>query len=150
RRPNWQYDVTERGVAGEPSHEVDRGQVLGTPTSSAVACASDAPAPATYAKRSAAEAVVMRGELPASEARTDTGSPASNHPRPPFRLLRCCAAASWGCWLASIGLLWGQHQLRVVHPWSFVFLLLLAVTVLTALCGLACAVWRIARGPNRW
>src|SRR5439155_9728069 len=45
---------------------------------------------------------------------------------------------------------WWQHQLRILHPWSLLFLLLLAVNVLAALGGLACAVWRIARGSLAW
>jgi hypothetical protein len=56
---------------------------------------------------------------------------------------------SLGSWLLSIVLLWEQHQFRVLHPWSFLFLLLLAVTILAALCGSACAVWRVVRGPDR-
>src|SRR5262245_6439084 len=57
---------------------------------------------------SAAEDFAMGGELPTSEARTDTGSPASDRPRPSLRLLRWWAMAAWGCWLALVGLLWGQ------------------------------------------
>jgi hypothetical protein len=48
-----------------------------------------------------------------------------------------------------MALLWAQHQLRVLRPWSLLFLLLLSVTVIAALCALAGAAWRIARGPSR-
>ena len=75
--------------------------------------------------------------------------PARHRPRPALQPLRRCAVLAWAGWLVSVGLLWGQHQLRVLHPWSFLFLVLLTITVLAALGGLACAVWRVARGPSR-
>ncbi len=91
----------------------------------------------------------MRADLPTSGTAAPTESPARHRPRPPLKLLRRCAVIAWASWLVSIGLLWGQHQLRVLHPWSLLFLLLLTVTVLAALCGLVCGVWRVARGPSR-
>jgi hypothetical protein len=91
----------------------------------------------------------MGADLPTSDTATQTESAARHRPRPALKLLRRCAVIAWASWLVSIGLLWGQHQLRVLHPWSLLFLLLLTVTVLAALCGLVCAVWRVARGPSR-
>ena len=70
-------------------------------------------------------------------------------PPPVLKLLRRCAVIGWVSWLVCIGLLWGQLQLRVLHPWSSAFLLLLAVTVGAGLCGLIFASWRVVRGPSR-
>jgi hypothetical protein len=69
--------------------------------------------------------------------------------RPRLQLPRRCAAAAWSSWLLSVGLLWGQVKLRVLHPWSLSFVLLLVVTVLAASCGLVSALWLVARGPGR-
>ncbi len=91
----------------------------------------------------------MGADLPTSDTATQAESAARQRPRPSLKLLHWCAVIAWASWLVSIGLLWGQHQLRVLHPWSLLFLLLLTVTVLAALCGLVCAVWRVARGPSR-
>ena len=79
----------------------------------------------------------MRANLQSSGRAAETESPARDHTWRVGKLLRWCAPIAWGSWLFSIGPLWGQHQLRVLHPWSFVFLFLMAVTVLAALCGLA-------------
>jgi hypothetical protein len=81
----------------------------------------------------------------ASQAKSSMWAP----PHAAIKLLRLCAVIAWGSWLVSIGLLREQHRLRALHPWSLLFLLLLAVTVLAALCGLTCAVWRVVRGSSR-
>jgi len=67
----------------------------------------------------------------------------------PLKLLRRYAVIGWSGWLVCIGLLWGQHELRVLHPWSLPFLLLLAVIVLAAPVAIVCAVWQGVRGPRR-
>src|SRR5262249_3213107 len=91
----------------------------------------------------------MGAELPMSGTAPQAESPARKRPRPLTNRPRLCAVIAWGSWFLSIGLLWGQHQLRVLHPWSSLFLLLLAITVLAALYGLTSAVWRVVRGPSR-
>jgi hypothetical protein len=62
---------------------------------------------------------------------------------------RRCALAAWAGWALSVALLWVEHRLGVLHPWSHLFLLLLVVTVLAAACGLAAGLWRAVRGPGR-
>ena len=87
--------------------------------------------------------------------RTDGQTPDNPGPgappgvRPTLRLPRRCAVVALGGGVLSIGLVWGQHQLRVLHPWSHLFLFLLAVTTLAALCGLVISLWRVVRGPQR-
>jgi hypothetical protein len=51
--------------------------------------------------------------------------------------------------LLSVGLLWAQDALRVVHPYSLLFLGLMALTFGAAFVALACGLWRTARGPRR-
>src|SRR5262249_39310043 len=46
-------------------------------------------------------------------------------------------------------LLWAEHRLGVLHPWSHLFLLLLALTFLAASAGFAAGLWRLLRGPGR-
>jgi hypothetical protein len=106
-------------------------------------------AAATGEVRCSAGTVEMRANLQPSGSAAETESPARDRTWRVGKLLRWCAPIAWGSWLLSIGLLWGQHQLRVLHPWSLLFLLLLAVTVLAALCGLAGTLWRVVRGLSR-
>src|SRR5438874_416424 len=70
-------------------------------------------------------------------------------PRPPLRRTRRCALAAWAAFGLSVALLWAEHRLGVLHPWSHLFLLLLVVTVAAALAGAAGALWRAGRGPGR-
>src|SRR5437899_318730 len=70
-------------------------------------------------------------------------------PRRHDRWLPLCAALAWVAWGLSLGLLWGQHRLRVLHPWALLFLLLLAISVLEALCGFMIALWRLGKGSQR-
>jgi hypothetical protein len=53
------------------------------------------------------------------------------------------------CWPVSVLLLWGQLQARVLHPWSLLFLALLALTALGAVGGGLAALWRMIFGPGR-
>jgi hypothetical protein len=69
-------------------------------------------------------------------------------PRSSLRLLHLCTVLAWVAWGLSLGLLWAQHRLHVLHPLALVFLVLLAATVLAALCGLANALWRVGKGPQ--
>jgi len=72
--------------------------------------------------------------------------PPSRHvPKP----LRRCAAIGWAAAPLSVGLLWGESQLRVLHPLSIVFILLLVITSVAAVGGLVCSLWRVCRGPRR-
>src|SRR3954466_5178500 len=66
-----------------------------------------------------------------------------------LRPLRRRAAVAWASWVLSLGLLWGEHQLRVLHPLSVPFLLLLVVTFGSALGALARGLSRALRGPRR-
>jgi hypothetical protein len=52
-----------------------------------------------------------------------------------LRPLRRCIALSWAGWLLSIGLLWWQHWMRVVHPPSVIFIFLVALTFGSALAA---------------
>jgi hypothetical protein len=57
-----------------------------------------------------------------------------------------------GAWLGgslSVGLLWGQFQLRVLHPYGLVFLALVIVTFAMSLGALVRGLWRLVRGPRR-
>jgi hypothetical protein len=49
----------------------------------------------------------------------------------------------------TTGLLWAQYQARILHPWSLLFLLLLAVTGLAVLATVLTGLWRVVRGPAR-
>jgi hypothetical protein len=66
-----------------------------------------------------------------------------------LRSLQYRAAVAWGGLVLSALLIWGQHQLRVLHPWSLAFLFLLMVTYAAALGGLFRGLWRTLRGPQR-
>jgi hypothetical protein len=66
-----------------------------------------------------------------------------------LRPLRRRAAVAWAGWALAIGLLWGEHQLRVLHPFSVPLLLLLVVTFAAALGALARGLVRALRGPRR-
>src|SRR5262249_32758961 len=70
--------------------------------------------------------------------------PASPRPWP-----RRCALAAWAGWALPLALLWAEHRLGVLHPWSHLFLLLLALTFLAASAGFAAGLWRLLRGPGR-
>jgi hypothetical protein len=63
--------------------------------------------------------------------------------------LRRHAAIAWVGAALSVGLLWGESQLRVLHPLSIVFILLLVITSAAALGGLVRGIWRVCRGPRR-
>jgi hypothetical protein len=91
----------------------------------------------------------MRANLQIADGATEGESLHRDRLPRATKLIHRCAVFAWSSWLVSIGLLWGQHQLRVLHPWSSMFLLLLSFTVLTALCGLAGSFWRVVRGPSR-
>jgi hypothetical protein len=49
----------------------------------------------------------------------------------------------------SVAQLWGQHQFRVLHPRSLLFILLLVLTFAAAVGGLVGGLWRRLRGPYR-
>jgi hypothetical protein len=91
--------------------------------------------------------MVVELQPPGAAPRAD--SSARQAPPAPFKRLRRWAAVAWGGWVLSVGLLWGQHLLRVLRPWSVLFLLLLVVTLLGVSCGLVHALWRVLRGPRR-
>jgi hypothetical protein len=63
--------------------------------------------------------------------------------------LRRSTAIAWVSWALSLGLLWYQHHADVIHPHSLLLLTLLALTVASALFGLASASWSALRGPRR-
>jgi hypothetical protein len=63
--------------------------------------------------------------------------------------LRRRAVIAWVGAALSVGLLWGEHQLRVLHPLSLVFILLLVITSAAAVGGLVRGLWRARRGPRR-
>jgi hypothetical protein len=46
-------------------------------------------------------------------------------------------------------LLWGQHQLQVLHPCALPLLILLVITLGAALGALLRGLWRALRGPRR-
>jgi hypothetical protein len=63
--------------------------------------------------------------------------------------LRRRAVIAWVGAALSVGLLWGQHQLRVLHPLAVLFIFLLVVTSAAAAGGLVRGLWRVLRGPRR-
>src|SRR5688572_22172830 len=67
----------------------------------------------------------------------------------PLKTVRRCSTVAWASWLLSLGLLWFQHQLGVLHPYSHLFLGLLLVTLLSATVGFVCGLWRVMAGPRR-
>jgi hypothetical protein len=66
-----------------------------------------------------------------------------------FKPLRRRAVLAWVAALLAVGLLWGEHQLRVLHPLAILFVLMLAVSCIAAVAGLARGLWRAVRGPRR-
>jgi hypothetical protein len=63
--------------------------------------------------------------------------------------LRYSAVVAWAAFALSLVLLWGQQQLRVLHPWSLLFIFLLIITFVAALGGFLRGLWRTWRGPQR-
>src|SRR5947209_12314338 len=63
--------------------------------------------------------------------------------------LRWRAAVAWAAWVLCFGLLWSEHRLRVLHPYSVLFILLLVVLFGAAIGGLVRGLWRVLRGPRR-
>lgn len=63
--------------------------------------------------------------------------------------LRRRTIIAWVSWCLSIGLLWTQHRLHVLHPYALSWLLLLALTFGAAIGTLLRGVWRVLRGPRR-
>jgi hypothetical protein len=67
-----------------------------------------------------------------------------------MRLLRRCVILAWAAWLLSIGLLWVQHLMTVLHPPSLLFVVLVAITFCSSLTALVNGLWRLVRGPKRF
>jgi hypothetical protein len=67
----------------------------------------------------------------------------------PIRRLQRWVALTWTAWLLSLGLLWWQHLTNVLHPPAFLFVGLLAFTVIAALVAVVNGLWRLLRGPSR-
>jgi hypothetical protein len=65
-----------------------------------------------------------------------------------LRFLRYGTAAAWISWLLSVGLLWVEHQLRILHPWSLLFIAALVITFGAAVIALVLGFWRVLRGPR--
>src|SRR5438552_4398919 len=84
-----------------------------------------------------------------SEAAIPAGKSSSGSPIQALRALRWSAAVAWAGWLLSLGLLWWQHWMRILHPPSLLFLFLVALTFGSALVALGIGVWRVLRGPKR-
>src|SRR6267378_2346612 len=59
------------------------------------------------------------------------------------------ATVAWTSWLLSVGLLWLEERLWVLHPWPILLLLLVTVTAGAVLITLALGFWRVLRGPGR-
>lgn len=77
------------------------------------------------------------------------GDPKSAAWRDVLRPLRRRVAVAWAAGVLSVALLLVERQLRVVHPLSALFLILLAVTFGAALAALVRGLWRLRRGPHR-
>src|SRR2546430_17085685 len=45
-----------------------------------------------------------------------------------FHFLRRNAGCAWAAGFLAVALVWGQNRLGVLHPWSFMFIALLAAT----------------------
>jgi hypothetical protein len=63
--------------------------------------------------------------------------------------LRRRAVIAWVAAALSVGLLWGEHRLRVLHPLAMLFILLLVVSYAAAVGGLVRGLWRVFCGPWR-
>jgi hypothetical protein len=63
--------------------------------------------------------------------------------------LRYRAVVAWAAFALSVVLLWGEHQFRVLHPWSLLFIFLLIITFAAAFGGFFRGLWRTCRGPQR-
>ena len=66
-----------------------------------------------------------------------------------LKSLRWSVVLTWVGWLLTTGLLWGEHQLGVLHPYSLLFFFLLLLTILPTLFILTYGFWRLVRGPKR-
>jgi hypothetical protein len=66
-----------------------------------------------------------------------------------LRPLRWSVALTWVGWLMTNGLLWGEYQFAVLHPYSLLFLFLLLLTVLPTLLNVTYGFWGLLRGPRR-
>jgi len=66
-----------------------------------------------------------------------------------LRWLGRWGALAWAGWLLSLGLLWWQHWMRVLHPPSLLFIFLVALTFGSVLAALGNGLWRVLRGPKR-
>jgi hypothetical protein len=66
-----------------------------------------------------------------------------------LRPLRQRAIVAWVGWCLSVGFLWIQHRLHVLHPYALPWLFLLALTFGAALGALLRGLWRLLRGPQR-
>src|SRR5438477_7028347 len=84
-----------------------------------------------------------------SESQITTAPPGMNPSRSSFRLLVRWAALGWLSCLLSVGLLWAEHQLVILHPYAVLFLSLFAVTLASTLVCLVYGTWRTLRGPRR-
>jgi hypothetical protein len=62
--------------------------------------------------------------------------------------LRTRAAVAWASWVLSIGLLWGEHRLRVIHPVSLLFVLLMVLIFGAGVGTLVRGLRQFQRGPQ--
>src|SRR5262245_17144027 len=76
------------------------------------------------------------------------GNPNEASPTGRLGPLRWSTAIAWVSWTLSLGLLWYQHRVRVLHPHSLLFVSLLTLTFASAVFGLAYASWSALRRPR--
>jgi hypothetical protein len=65
------------------------------------------------------------------------------------KVMRRGTAVAYLGWAVAVTLLWVQDAMRVMHPASLLFVLLVAITFGAVLMVLAVALWRAVRGPRR-
>jgi hypothetical protein len=65
-----------------------------------------------------------------------------------LRPLRRRAAVAWAGGVLSLGLVWGEHRLGVLHLWALPFVALLLLTFAPGVGALARGLWRLLRGPR--
>src|SRR5215831_3259897 len=91
----------------------------------------------------------MNENQPQRVSAIDAGPTANSHLLE-LRPLRRWVILAWSAWILSIGLLWSEHLMTVLHPPSLLFVFLVAVTFGSALIALVSGLWHLVRGPKRF
>lgn len=82
---------------------------------------------------------------------TDLSGTPPSPPLPPdvLRPLRWSTAVAWISWLLSIGLLWVEDWLWIIHPPSLLFVILLIITFGAVVTSVVLGIWRLRYKARR-